>query len=161
MKSARSMASISPRIVALLCLWQIVSSFSLNRVETSILKSNSCSSTVLSPFPALSHNLKTYKDRLRAVAMEASPLREKLQKKRDKWFQEILAGLVVSLSVIPTSISYSTVIGISPLIGIWNSAVIGLCTALVGGAPGKLICHSCDDEVVGTQDCTRIHTYIL
>lgn len=55
--------------------------------------------------------------------------------------KEILAGIVVTLATIPTSISYSLVVGISPVIGIWNSAICGLFAALIGGAPGKLKIH--------------------
>ncbi len=51
--------------------------------------------------------------------------------------REIMAGLVVALATIPTSISYSTVVGINPIIGIWNSAIVGLLVTVVGGAPGK------------------------
>jgi MFS superfamily sulfate permease-like transporter len=51
--------------------------------------------------------------------------------------KEILAGLVVALATIPTSISYSTVIGIKPLIGIWNSAILGFISSFIGGAPGS------------------------
>ncbi len=53
--------------------------------------------------------------------------------------KEVLAGLVVTLATLPTSISYSTVVGVSPVIGIWNSAITGLLAALVGGAPGANI----------------------
>jgi hypothetical protein len=50
--------------------------------------------------------------------------------------REVMAGLVVALATIPTSISYSTVIGINPITGIWNSALVGLFMTIVGGAPG-------------------------
>jgi hypothetical protein len=52
--------------------------------------------------------------------------------------REVMAGLVVALATIPTSISYSTVIGINPITGIWNSALVGLFMTIVGGAPGKI-----------------------
>ncbi len=51
--------------------------------------------------------------------------------------REVMAGLVVALATIPTSISYSTIAGISPITGIWNSALVGLVITVVGGAPGK------------------------
>ncbi|RYH32059.1 hypothetical protein EON65_01205 [archaeon] len=53
--------------------------------------------------------------------------------------KEILAGIVVTLATVPTSISYSLVVGVSPVIGIWNSAICGLFAALIGGAPGNLV----------------------
>jgi len=50
-----------------------------------------------------------------------------------------MAGLVVALATIPTSISYSTVVGINPIIGIWNSALVGLFVTVIGGAPGSCL----------------------
>jgi SulP family sulfate permease len=50
--------------------------------------------------------------------------------------REVLAGLVVALATIPTSVAYSSVIGVSPLVGIWSSAIVGGIVALVGGGPG-------------------------
>lgn len=52
--------------------------------------------------------------------------------------QEFIAGVVVALATIPTSISYAAVIGISPSTGIWNSAILGLCSSMIGGAPGMI-----------------------
>lgn len=57
--------------------------------------------------------------------------------------REIMAGLVVALATIPTSISYSTVIGVNPITGIWNSAFVGLVMTIIGGAPGSLFVLSC------------------
>ena len=65
-----------------------------------------------------------------------SPISEK---KNENLSKEILAGAVVALATIPTSISYSTVVGINPITGIWNSVAVGLCTTVVGGAPGMLL----------------------
>ena len=59
--------------------------------------------------------------------------------KPDELMRELLAGAVVGVATIPTSISYSTVIGINPIIGIWNSAILGLIVTIVGGAPGNSI----------------------
>jgi len=38
---------------------------------------------------------------------------------------EILSGLTVALATVPTSIAYATIVGISPLLGIWTSIIIG------------------------------------
>eukprot|EP01036_Dinobryon_divergens_P029013 gene29013-38058_t len=38
--------------------------------------------------------------------------------RKDELMREVLAGLVVSLATIPTSVSYSTIIGLSPLVRI-------------------------------------------
>ncbi|KAJ1431271.1 sulfate transporter family-domain-containing protein [Ochromonadaceae sp. CCMP2298] len=56
----------------------------------------------------------------------------------DELFREVMAGLVVALATIPTSISYSTVIGVNPITGIWNSAIVGFIVTLIGGAPGMV-----------------------
>lgn len=52
--------------------------------------------------------------------------------------KEVLAGFVTALATLPTSISYSLVVGIKPLLGVWNSGLMGLSSGLIGGAPGKL-----------------------
>jgi hypothetical protein len=52
--------------------------------------------------------------------------------------QEMIAGMVVALATIPTSISYAAVVGISPTMGIWNSAILGLSSSVIGGAPGMI-----------------------
>ena len=38
---------------------------------------------------------------------------------------EVLAGLTVALATVPTSIAYATIVGLSPLLGIWTSIIIG------------------------------------
>ena len=55
---------------------------------------------------------------------------------KNELLREVLAGLVVALATIPTSISYSTVIGVNPITGIWNSAIVGLLVTIIGGGPG-------------------------
>jgi len=52
--------------------------------------------------------------------------------------REALAGTVTALGTIPTSVAYATVVGVSPLVGIWSSAVTGLVTAVVGREPGMI-----------------------
>jgi SulP family sulfate permease len=39
---------------------------------------------------------------------------------------------------VPTSVSYANIIGVSPLVGIWTSAIVGFCVTLVGGGPGLI-----------------------
>ena len=60
---------------------------------------------------------------------------------KNELLREILAGLVVALATIPTSISYSTAIGVNPITGIWNSAIVGLLVTIIGGGPGTLLLH--------------------
>lgn len=57
---------------------------------------------------------------------------------RTEFGRELLAGLAVGVATIPTSVSYATVVGINPLLGIWNSAIIGFVITAVGGAPGLI-----------------------
>ena len=52
--------------------------------------------------------------------------------------RELLAGLVVALATIPTSVAYSSIVGLSPMVGIWSSAITGLVVSLVGGGPGMV-----------------------
>lgn len=51
---------------------------------------------------------------------------------------ETLSGLVVALASIPMSIAFANIAGVSPLVGIWSSVVLGLVSALVGGSPGLI-----------------------
>ena len=51
--------------------------------------------------------------------------------------QEVLSGFVVSLSTIPPSVAYASVIGLNPLSGIWSTFVVGLFVALARG-PGVI-----------------------
>ena len=51
--------------------------------------------------------------------------------------KEVLSGFVVSLSTIPPSVAYASVIGLNPLSGIWSTFVVGLFIALARG-PGVI-----------------------
>ena len=52
--------------------------------------------------------------------------------------RNILAGLVVALAGIPTSLAYSAIVGVNPLAGLWTSVILGGTVALVGGGPGMV-----------------------
>jgi len=56
----------------------------------------------------------------------------------DNIAKEALAGFVAALATLPTSISYASVVGLSPLIGIWTSAILGAIVGIIGGAPGVI-----------------------
>eukprot|EP01038_Epipyxis_sp_PR26KG_P006314 gene6314-8694_t len=58
--------------------------------------------------------------------------------RKDELTREVLAGLVVALATIPTSISYATIIGLNPLIGLWSSILVGLFVTIIGGGPGLI-----------------------
>lgn len=50
--------------------------------------------------------------------------------------REVLSGYIVALSTLPASAAYGTLLGISPLLGIWSSVIVGLTIPLLAGGPG-------------------------
>ena len=65
-----------------------------------------------------------------------------LQKVREEWFSNIrndlLAGLVVALALIPEAIAFSIIAGVDPKVGLYASFSIAVITAIVGGRPGMI-----------------------
>lgn len=51
---------------------------------------------------------------------------------------EILAGLTVAMTMIPESLSFAILAGLSPLIGLYGAVIMGLITAVFGGRPGLI-----------------------
>ncbi len=51
---------------------------------------------------------------------------------------EVLAGLTVSLALVPEAVAFSLIANVSPLIGLYTAFIIGLVTALMGGRPGMI-----------------------
>ena len=51
---------------------------------------------------------------------------------------EILAGLTVSLALVPEAIAFAFVAGVTPLSGLYAAFIVGLITALIGGRPGMI-----------------------
>ena len=51
---------------------------------------------------------------------------------------EVLAGLTVSLALIPEAVAFAMIAGLSPLTGLYAAFVLGLVTALFGGRPGMI-----------------------
>jgi len=51
---------------------------------------------------------------------------------------EILAGIVVSVALIPEVIAFSFVAGVSPIVGLYTAFILGLITAIFGGKPGMI-----------------------
>lgn len=51
---------------------------------------------------------------------------------------DVLSGITVALALVPESIAFSFVAGVSPLIGLYSSFFLGLITALFGGRPGMI-----------------------
>ncbi|DAB29131.1 MAG TPA: sodium-independent anion transporter [Sulfurimonas sp. UBA12504] len=62
--------------------------------------------------------------------------------KKDEWFgnikNDILAGLVVALALIPEAIAFSIIAGVDPKVGLYASFCIAVVIAFVGGRPGMI-----------------------
>jgi len=61
---------------------------------------------------------------------------------RTEWFgnvrNDLLAGLVVALALIPEAIAFSIIAGVDPKVGLYASFSIAVITAIVGGRPGMI-----------------------
>jgi sulfate permease, SulP family len=61
---------------------------------------------------------------------------------RQDWFSnvrnDLLAGLVVALALIPEAIAFSIIAGVDPKVGLYASFSIATLTAFVGGRPGMI-----------------------
>lgn len=51
---------------------------------------------------------------------------------------EILAGLTVAMTMIPESLSFAILAGLSPLMGLYAAFLMGIVTAVFGGRPGMV-----------------------
>lgn len=51
---------------------------------------------------------------------------------------ELLAGLTVTMTMIPESLSFAILAGLSPLMGLYAAFIMGLVTAIIGGRPGMV-----------------------
>ena len=51
---------------------------------------------------------------------------------------EILAVLTVALALFPEAVSFSFVVGVHPLVGLYAAFIVGIITALIGGRPGMI-----------------------
>ncbi|WP_262713630.1 SulP family inorganic anion transporter [Sphingobacterium phlebotomi] len=51
---------------------------------------------------------------------------------------EILAGLTVAMTMIPESLSFAILAGLSPLTGLYAAFLMGLITSILGGRPGMV-----------------------
>src|SRR5699024_1102452 len=53
---------------------------------------------------------------------------------------EVLAGLTVAMTMIPESLSFAILAGLSPLTVLYAAFLIGIVTGIVGGRPGMVLC---------------------
>ncbi len=51
---------------------------------------------------------------------------------------EVLAGLTVSLALVPEAVAFAFVAGVEPLVGLYAAFIVGLVTSLTGGRPGMI-----------------------
>ena len=51
---------------------------------------------------------------------------------------EILAGLTVSLALVPEAVAFAFVADVHPLVGLYAAFIVGLITAIIGGRPGMI-----------------------
>ncbi len=51
---------------------------------------------------------------------------------------EVLAGLTVSLALVPEAVAFAFVVGVHPLVGLYAAFIVGLITSLTGGRPGMI-----------------------
>lgn len=65
-----------------------------------------------------------------------------IQTLRQDWFSnvrnDLLAGLVVALALIPEAIAFSIIAGVDPKVGLYASFSIATIIAFVGGRPGMI-----------------------
>ncbi len=68
--------------------------------------------------------------------------RVSLSQLRDEWFgnvrNDLLAGMVVALALIPEAIAFSIIAGVDPRVGLYASFCIAVVIAFVGGRPGMI-----------------------
>ena len=51
---------------------------------------------------------------------------------------DTLAGLTVSLALVPEAVAFAFVAGVAPLVGLYAAFIVGLITAFIGGRPGMI-----------------------
>ncbi|WP_114379267.1 SulP family inorganic anion transporter [Paenibacillus prosopidis] len=65
-----------------------------------------------------------------------------LQKLKQSWLSnlrgDILSGITVALALIPESISFSLMVGVGPMVGLYASFCIAVIISIVGGRPGMI-----------------------
>lgn len=59
-------------------------------------------------------------------------------RQRINYKNEILAGLAVSMTMVPESLSFAILAGLSPLTGLYAAFLMGIVTAILGGRPGMV-----------------------
>ncbi len=55
-----------------------------------------------------------------------------------QYARDLMAGLTVSLALVPVSVAFAFMAGVSPSYGLYCSIIVGLISSLVGGRPGMI-----------------------
>ncbi len=58
--------------------------------------------------------------------------------KKINYKNELLAGFTVAMTMIPESLSFAILAGLSPLTGLYAACMMGFVTAVLGGRPGMV-----------------------
>lgn len=57
---------------------------------------------------------------------------------------DVFSGLTVALALVPEAVAFAFVAGISPIVGLYGAFMMGLVTAVMGGAPrNDFRCYRC------------------
>ena len=59
-------------------------------------------------------------------------------KQKVDYKSEILAGLTVSMTMIPESLAFAILAGFDPLVGLYGAFIMGIITSILGGRPGLI-----------------------
>ncbi len=59
-------------------------------------------------------------------------------KQKVNYKSEILAGLTVSMTMIPESLAFAILAGFDPLVGLYGAFIMGIVTSILGGRPGLI-----------------------
>ncbi|GEM52083.1 sodium-independent anion transporter [Empedobacter brevis NBRC 14943 = ATCC 43319] len=51
---------------------------------------------------------------------------------------EVLSGITVALALVPEAVAFALIAGLSPLVGLYASFMMGLVTSILGGRPGMI-----------------------
>lgn len=66
----------------------------------------------------------------------------KIHTLREEWFSNIrndlLAGIVVALALIPEALAFSIIAGVDPKVGLYAAFIIAVVSAIAGGRPGMI-----------------------
>lgn len=67
---------------------------------------------------------------------------------------ELLSGLTVALALIPEAVAFAFVAGVHPLVGLYAAFLVGLITAVIGGARDDFWCNRGAGGCDGRPSCT-------